>query len=305
MTVEAFSQRLLAVLKDKGISQTRVAGELGVSRTAVNKWTRGGSIDDGNLERLSDYLTVDKLWLKYGVNTDAASYTPPPSRPQENISEVHLHGSSDIVTWEWDLLANKVAYSENAERVYGVRINSNEDFWGLMSPESRQKLEDDYGKIIREGGAHEMDFCLVKDNEPRWIASRAVGVRDQNGKITRIIGISMDNTQRKEYELSLKRSEQFFQLLLARCNTLVVFTDVFGEILASNQERFADQISYLMLQQQLYSFLASQPGLIDRAQRTGECHIEVAEKAAVLTHQPAEGGQQSYLMFEFLEDGEA
>lgn len=295
---EAFSQRLLEVLRDKRISQTRVAGELSVSRTAVNKWTRGGSIDDSNLERLANYLEVDKLWLKYGVNTET-SVNPAPVQ-QQNISEVHLHGSSDIVTWEWDLLANKVAYSENAERVYGVRINSNEDFWGLMSPESRQKLESDYGKIIREGGAHEMDFCIVKDNVPRWIASRAVGVRDQNGKITRIIGISMDNTTRKEYELSLQRNEQFFRLLLARCKTLIVFTDVFGEILASNQERFSDQISYLALQQQLYRLVSDHPERVEEATPEPECRVTVGEKAAVLTRQPAEGEQQSYLMFEFL-----
>ncbi len=295
---EAFSQRLLEVLRDKRVSQTRVAGELSVSRTAVNKWTRGGSIDDGNLERLAGYLEVDKLWLKYGVNTEASTHVTPTQ--QQNISEVHLHGSSDIVTWEWDLLANKVAYSDNAERVYGVRINSNEDFWGLMNPESRLKLENDYGKIIREGGAHEMDFCIVKDKVPRWIASRAVGVRDHNGKITRIIGISMDNTPRKKYELALQRNEQFFKLLLTRYKTLVVFTDLHGEILVSNQEHFSTQISYLTLQQQLYRFMADHPRLMELAAQGEKCRVKMGEKTAVLTHQPAEGEQQSYLMFEFL-----
>ncbi|WP_420591645.1 helix-turn-helix domain-containing protein [Bacterioplanoides sp.] len=298
MSAHDFSQRLVETLRNKKTSQTRVANELNVSRTAVNKWTKGGSIDDNNLELLANFLNVDKLWLKYGVNANLSSTTPT-TQYHENISEVHLHGSSDIVTWEWDLILDKVSYSKNAEQVYGVRIDSNSDFWELMSPESRRKLENDYEKIVREGGAHEMDFCIVKNNEERWIASRAVGVKDHNGKITRIIGTSMDNTLRKQYELSLQRFEQFFNLLLKRTSKLIVFTDLFGEIIKSNQSEHHPDISYLTLQQQLYGFMATQHNILGTTQHNQEIPITLGDQRALLIYQAAMNDLPGYIMFEF------
>ncbi|MGQ7950500.1 helix-turn-helix domain-containing protein, partial [Providencia huashanensis] len=66
---ETFKERLLKLLKQKKMSQLKAAEALGVSRTAVNKWTKGGMIDEDNLEKLATLLDVDKIWLKYGEYT--------------------------------------------------------------------------------------------------------------------------------------------------------------------------------------------------------------------------------------------
>ncbi|MFO5736458.1 helix-turn-helix domain-containing protein, partial [Klebsiella pneumoniae] len=48
---ETFKERLLKLLKQKKMSQLKAAEALGVSRTAVNKWAKGGMIDEHNLEK--------------------------------------------------------------------------------------------------------------------------------------------------------------------------------------------------------------------------------------------------------------
>lgn len=57
-----------------------------------------------------------------------------------------------------------------------------------MNQESKDKLVNGYSKIIREGGAHEMDFKIAWDDGYRWITSRATGVKGPNGKVTKLVG---------------------------------------------------------------------------------------------------------------------
>lgn len=295
MSENGFGTRLLDLLKEGKISQTRVAKALGVSRTAVNKWTKGGMIDEGNLDRLADFLGVDKIWLKYG---EYATLPPDSARESRNINEVHMQESAEIVTWEWDLLTGEVRYSDNVEKVYGIRLTSNEDFWALMSNNAREKLVKGYERIMREGGAHEMDFRIDKGGQYRWITSRATGVRGPNGKVTKLVGISMDNTERKLTELNLRSVSRLFKALLAHQGHLVVFTDTGGEILASNHEAHPQEISYLELQSLLYQVVLKHPDLIGQLQETGNTHINFEGREMTL-HYHEDGEQQPFLLVEF------
>ncbi|MBR9828164.1 MAG: helix-turn-helix domain-containing protein [Oceanospirillales bacterium] len=295
MSADGFGKRLLALLKERKTSQIKVAQGLEVSRTAVNKWTKGGMIDDGNLDKLAAFLGVDKIWLKYGDYGNGAQDSGQDGR---NINEVHLQETAEIVTWEWDLLTGAVSYSDNVEAVYGVRLTSNEDFWNLMSGPSKDKLVKGYEKIMREGGAHEMDFKINKDGQHRWITSRATGVKGPNGKVTKLIGISLDNTERKTVELRLSRINRFFNTLLAHMDHLVVFTDTAGEILATNHETRPEKISYMELQALLYQFMLKQADQVAMLREQGPCRITFQHKKMVVSHH-ADDETQPFLMFHF------
>ncbi|GAA0784158.1 helix-turn-helix domain-containing protein [Marinobacterium sediminicola] len=295
MSGEEFGKRLLALLKERKFSQIKVAKALGVSRTAVNKWTKGGMIDDNNLENLAGFLNVDKIWLKYGEYVGGNGDS---GREGRNINEVHMQENVEIVTWEWDLLTGEVTYSDNVESVYGVKIASNDDFWSLMSEESRDKLTKGYEQIMREGGAHEMDFRVGHDGQYRWITSRATGVKGPNGKVTKLVGISMDNTERKTAELHLRGINRLFRALLAHMGCLVVFTDVAGEILATNHETRAEKIGYLELQSLLYQFVLKNGELLDQLKAQGSVKTRFqGRKMAVHYHEDEQA--QPFLMFEF------
>lgn len=248
-TQETFGDRLLALLKQHKLSQQKVAEALGVSRTAVNKWTKGGMIDDMNLENLADFLQVDKIWLKYGEyqTNETAEEFPLSTR---HINDFYLQESNKIVTWEWDILTDDLRYSDNVEQIYGIPIHTNQDFLSLMSEGAQEKLLVEYAKIIQHGGAHEIDFKISLNGEIRWITSRAAGMKGPNGKITKIVGISLDNTARKKNELFLRQFKGFFELLLQTSPHLIVFIDPAGEILASNC--LDKKVDYLNLQSFLY-----------------------------------------------------
>ncbi|OAT50169.1 helix-turn-helix domain-containing protein [Providencia heimbachae] len=293
---ETFKERLLKLLKQKKLSQLKAAEILGVSRTAVNKWTKGGMIDEDNLDKLATLLDVDKIWLKYGEYTNN-QVTVSHSGIMRNINEVHLQESAEIVTWEWDLLTGSLNYSDNVEAVYGIKITTNEDFWALMNQESKEKLVNGYSKIIREGGAHEMDFKINWEGEYRWITSRATGVKGPNGKVTKLVGISLDNTERKNNELNLRKIKCYFDVLLAHFNHLVAFTDKAGEILASNLKNQSSDIDYLELQRLLYQLAINHKPWLEEVAQTGRGQI-LFQGRQITAYHYFNDEKQPFLMFE-------
>lgn len=268
MNKETFGERLLLLLKSKRWSQRKVAEALNISRTAVNKWTKGGMIDDTNLERLADYLGVDKIWLKYGegyggeINENQQLLT-------RHINDFYLHESSQVVTWEWDIITDEVRYSNNVEQVYGMTIRNNHDFFSLMTKKSQDELLAAYTKIIQEGGTHEIEFKIsqTQNDEGKWIKSRAVGVKGKNGKITKIVGISIDNTKQKNEEITLLQQQCFFNFLLQQQSNLVLFIDRDGGIITSNCN--AHNVNFLKLQSFLYQLALELKISIDKIIQQG------------------------------------
>jgi PAS domain S-box-containing protein len=58
-------------------------------------------------------------------------------------------------------------------------------------------------------GTFDVEYRLVRaDGSVRWIHDRAFPIRDENGRIYRVAGISEDVTRTKETELSLRQSEE-------------------------------------------------------------------------------------------------
>ena len=66
MDANSFAFRLKELLEHHKLTLQAVGTALGISRTAVHKWTRGGEIDYDNLRKLADFLKVNWIWLRYG-----------------------------------------------------------------------------------------------------------------------------------------------------------------------------------------------------------------------------------------------
>ncbi|MNP33088.1 putative diguanylate cyclase YegE [compost metagenome] len=71
-----------------------------------------------------------------------------------------------------------------------------------------------YDRVIAEGSGCEFDFRIFQpDGELRWIASRATVVQDAVGRPVKMVGISMDNTERMRTEEALRNSEERFRAI--------------------------------------------------------------------------------------------
>jgi PAS domain S-box-containing protein len=116
-----------------------------------------------------------------------------------------------IVTWEWNLVSDEVTYSPNVEAVYGWPVRRNEDFWAHIHAEDARHMQGMYAQAVAQGTGCECDFRITRpDGSQRWIASRATVLQDSVGRPVKMVGISMDNTERKVAEEHRARARNAF-----------------------------------------------------------------------------------------------
>ncbi|WP_110995552.1 helix-turn-helix domain-containing protein [Pseudomonas sichuanensis] len=228
MTENSFAFRLKELLEHHKLTLQAVGTALGISRTAVHKWTRGGEIDYDNLRKLADFLKVNWIWLRYGEEAlHSVQQAEVVELPMTDVrrrytaeimeSEMRMKLAQEgarIVTWEWNLVSDEVTYSPNVEAVYGWRVRRNEDFWAHIHAEDARHMQGMYAQAVAQGTGCECDFRITRpDGSQRWIASRATVLQDSVGRPVKMVGISMDNTERKVAEEHLRQSEERFRAI--------------------------------------------------------------------------------------------
>ncbi len=118
-------------------------------------------------------------------------------------------------SWEWDLATGACFWDTGQRQIFGVDAAAFErDVFerGVLAvalPQVRALIERGDWKMLcrqlkrarRNGGAWQLEFRVRRpDGGLRWCFGTAVAVRDAAGSISRIRGITMDVTERKESE---------------------------------------------------------------------------------------------------------
>ncbi|MGL5525592.1 MAG: PAS domain S-box protein [Aeromonas veronii] len=250
MQEHSFAFRLKEQLELNHLTLQTVASALGISRTAVHKWTKGGEIDYDNLRKLADFLGVNWIWLRYGEQAlSSVRHAGPVTQPMTDLrrrytaeimeSEARMRLAQQgarIVTWEWNLISDEVAYSANVEEVYGWPIRSNQDFWRHLPPDDVTAMMAMYEQAISTGENCEYDFRIPqRDGSLRWISSRATVVSDALGRKIKMVGISMDNTARNLAEEALRHSEARFRAMFEQSWGALGYLDLDGRWQRVNQ----------------------------------------------------------------------
>jgi PAS domain S-box-containing protein len=111
--------------------------------------------------------------------------------------------------WEWDLSKNEI-WATNARRaVLGSPSSGKvtfEDFISRVHPEDRVRIRRTIDDAIRDGKDYESEYRLVlPDGIIRWMSTRGSIHFDDAGKPSRLLGISIDITARKQAELDAQR----------------------------------------------------------------------------------------------------
>jgi PAS domain S-box-containing protein len=108
----------------------------------------------------------------------------------------------NIGTWELDLDRNKLYWTDENCRIFGVPEGSLVDYEKFLS-----KIHpDDHGYVDREwraalsGKPYDIEHRLLIGDELKWVREKADVIFDDNGKVTKAIGVTQDITDRKQSE---------------------------------------------------------------------------------------------------------
>ena len=147
--------------------------------------------------------------------------------------------SSDIGVWDWDVVNNKAIWDEGHHRIYGTDPTAgtldHASFLKRIHPDDVAQLETLMNKALAGGEDYRNEFRVLRpDGSVGVVASRAFIIRDKDQNPIRMIGTSMDITERKVGEEKLKQSQQQLKALFDALPVGVVMIGQSGEIREAN-----------------------------------------------------------------------
>ena len=127
-----------------------------------------------------------------------------------------------MVAWTCDLASGRLMAEENVQDVCGVAsIESPAEVLAVIHPEDREHCRTDLQQLAGEGGKRHMRFRIVRPDTGSvvWIETHAVGIPDAAGPVRKLVGISMDVTERirseRAQEEELDRTKENLRALAA------------------------------------------------------------------------------------------
>jgi PAS domain S-box-containing protein len=114
-------------------------------------------------------------------------------------------------TFDWDIAAQKVSWSPETERIWGLPVGG---FEGTYEHWRRLVHPDDVAEAERTAHlaldnpdiSYAFDHRIVRpDGSVGWIHAKATTVRDPAGRPIRVVGVNLDITERKWAEEALRR----------------------------------------------------------------------------------------------------
>ena len=105
--------------------------------------------------------------------------------------------------WDWDIASDRVSWTDSLYEIHGVtkeHLTGRDSFAALVHPEDRVRVGRAIDRSLTSNEPYELEFRILKPNgEVGWIFTNAVVFRER-GEPTRVLGVTLDITDRKRAE---------------------------------------------------------------------------------------------------------
>lgn len=152
--------------------------------------------------------------------------------------------AANIGFFDRDVVKDEMHISSEWKHQLGYEddeIQNDDHEWEIrLHPEDKDNtLKTIQAALEGDDNSYEEIFRLRhKDGTYRWILSRGMILRDQDGKALQVIGCHVDITEQKEYELELSASERRFRSLAESSQDIIILFERDNKINYFNQAGF-------------------------------------------------------------------
>jgi diguanylate cyclase (GGDEF)-like protein/PAS domain S-box-containing protein len=117
-------------------------------------------------------------------------------------------GAAHAVAWVWDVAADDLAWYGDAKELYGFAgpetHGPSDSFLDLLHPDDRIRVVQAITDSLFHGADYEVEYrSVLPDGSTRWHRTKGTTVTDGAGKVTRMLGVATDITERRAAEEQL------------------------------------------------------------------------------------------------------
>jgi PAS domain S-box-containing protein len=220
-----------ALVLDVGLwSGGALAGALRVRRpAAAGPWTPA--------DRALVAGIADRLALEGAVGARRSAERALRDRGQQMDLVEQIAG---LGSWEIDLTTDAVLWSREQRRIHGLDAGpaprTHVEFMRLVHPDDRRVVDDGMARLAGDEPLT-VEFRVVRpDGAVRLLQARARMVPDARGAFTRVLGTSLDVTERRATEAALRANEESYRTIFEHASDAMWLLDLHtGEFLAANR----------------------------------------------------------------------
>jgi PAS domain S-box-containing protein len=128
----------------------------------------------------------------------------------------HLADALPQMVFDLDAQARDGYFNEQWLRYTGAEISDRETRLGLLHPDDRSRVSEGWDAALRSGSPYECECRFRRhDGQYRWVLSRAVPVRDAQGRVARWFGTATDIHDLKQTQEALRETSRLKDEFLA------------------------------------------------------------------------------------------
>ncbi|MBE4906866.1 PAS domain S-box protein [Bacillus luteolus] len=170
----------------------------------------------------------------YGIAKDITQTKRVEQEMKEREASLNLAlHIAKLGSWTWDLIEDKIIWSEELYQIFGVETNLEitlETLLQYVHPEDRLYMKNAIEDALK-GKPFYINYRIIRSNgELRYIEALGELFYDDNKKPVKFIGTTQDVTERKLEQEKLKRSKELYNLISENSQDIIIFTDQCGII---------------------------------------------------------------------------
>jgi PAS domain S-box-containing protein len=153
----------------------------------------------------------------------------------------HAQAVAHIGSWEWDVAADKITWSTELYRIFGLEPRSFsatfQSYLTYLHPDDRELALGIIGGAFENCAPFHFEHRLLRPNgELRYVDSYGECLTDDEGKLVLMRGTAQDITERKRAELNMREAQEHFQSLLNNAGMPISVKDLRGRYLIANTD---------------------------------------------------------------------
>lgn len=117
-----------------------------------------------------------------------------------------------IAVWDWDLATGKFMWDQAGAPVYGrplEELDHLDAILPLIHQDDVEEVKRSLRPALNGTGEFSNDFRVCwPDGSTHWLIGKGVPIRDESGAVSKITGVNIDITERRNTEAALRQSEK-------------------------------------------------------------------------------------------------